>query len=145
MSETIKNYTSSVPMERSVDLIEKELIALGAANIMKKYEASELVAIMFQIDMPDDPSHLIPINLPARVASVEAYMGKHFKLSGDKLKDQARRTAWKSLLEWVQIQASFIKVGRVELLEVFLPFVWRNNQTYYSELKSGKFLVLENK
>ncbi len=144
MSE-LKNYTSSVPMERSVQLIEQELIELGATNIMKRYEKGELAAITFQIDMQGDACHLIPISLPARIEKVEAYMAKHLRLSGDKLKDQARRTAWKSLLEWVQIQAGFIKVGRVEILEVFLAYVWRDNQTYYSELKNGKFLALENK
>lgn len=137
----IKNYTSSVPVDRSVLLIEKELVEAGACLINKIYKNGKIEGIQFQINDSTSQGHMIPISLPARVNEVHAFFVLQ-KVRCDP--QQAERTAWKSLLEWVQIQMSFVKMKRADLLEVFLPYVWRGDKTYYQEIKGANFLALEN-
>lgn len=131
-----------MPVERSVNLIERELVEAGASLINKVYSKGRLSGIQFQIEDDKSTGHLIPVSLPARVEEVQAFFVSQ-KMRCDP--EQAERTAWKSLLEWVQIQMSFVKMKRADFLEIFLPYVWRGDRTYYQELKNGKFLALENK
>lgn len=147
MTANIKNYTSSVPVDRSVQLIEAELVEAGACNIMKVYEGGKLKAITFQLHKPGDNCNLVPIRLPAETEKVLEFFKKHMKgkVPEWKLEEQAERTAWKTLLEWVQIQMGMIKMDRVDALQVFLGYVWLNDQTYYQQLKTSNFLQLENK
>lgn len=142
MKIKIKNYTSSMPIERSVQLLERELVQCGAVNIQKIYKNGKIEKIMFQIDDPKSSGHLVPICLPVRVDEYRRFLASQ-GVGCNPL--QAERTAWKSLLELTMIQLDFVKMKRVELLEIFLPYVWRGDQTYYHELKNGKFLALENK
>ena len=60
----------------------------------------------------------------------------------DKIRDQASRTAWKLMQDWIEIQVSLIEMRQVEFLQVFLPYVWDGQQTYYSYLKEGNFKLL---
>lgn len=43
----LKNYTSTVPVERSVAQIERRLVAHGAHDILKLYEEKKLTGIAF--------------------------------------------------------------------------------------------------
>ena len=43
----LKNYTSSIPPDRSVALIEKKLVEVGADHIAKSYEKGKLCGIVF--------------------------------------------------------------------------------------------------
>lgn len=60
-------------------------------------------------------------------------------------KDQARRTAWKILYEWVQIQVSMIQIEQVEIMEVFLPYAYdkEKNETYFEKIKANGFKQLQ--
>lgn len=58
--------------------------------------------------------------------------------------EQAKRTAWKLLYEWVAIQVSMIQIQQVEMLEVFLPYAYdvRKEQTYFEKMKENNFKML---
>ena len=60
------------------------------------------------------------------------------------VEDQARRTAWKLLVDWVQVQASMILIGRRTALEVFLPYVYNHEtkQTFFERMQESKFKML---
>lgn len=139
--KNIKNYTSIMPVERSIFLIEQELLSIGAVQFSKFYKDGKIEGITFQLDR-NDKSRLVPISLPSRVSEVFDFMSKELGIND---RSRAERTAWKSLLEWVQIHVSFIKIGRVDALEAFLPYVQVGQHTYYQCLKSDGFLALENK
>jgi hypothetical protein len=143
----IKNYTSGVPIDRTVSKIESVLVEAGASNIMKDYAGGELKAICFTVVNPHDRTK-VSIRLPANVDEVYAVLKSEVKRprSGtlDKLKDQAGRTAWKLMQDWVEVQLSLIRMSQAEFLQVFLPYVWDGRQTFYSALKAGGFEALSD-
>ncbi len=143
----IKNYTSSVPADRSVSRIEDVLVSMGATNIAKEYKEGRLDSIQFVI-IKNGTS--IPFKLPARVDAIEKHMrGAVRRPRPDTfkhIKDQAQRTAWKLICEWVEVQASIIKLEQAEFLEVFLPYVYQINdgQTFFEKIKEKNYKALLN-
>lgn len=146
----LKNYTSSVPVERSIMLIEKLLIDAGAVNINKAIDlqTKEITGIVFQIMVNNDP---IVFKLPSKVDQCFKMMYKNISPRSahrDSVKqnvfEQAKRTAWKLLFDWVSIQVSMIQIQQVEMLEVFLPYAYdvRKEQTYFEKLKENNFKML---
>ena len=145
----VKNYTSTVPAYRSVQHIEDRLVKHGAKNILKLYnEQKHLqgVAFIIAVDGRD-----VPFRLPARIDRVEKQLRGSIKRprSGtiNRLSEQAERTAWKLLSDWVDVQISLIELDQVELMEVFLPYMYDHSkdQTFFEQMKATGFKLLEKK
>jgi hypothetical protein len=144
----IKNYTSQVPATRSVQRIEDLLVKHGSKNILKLYDQQKLTGIAFIISIDGRD---IPFRLPARVDRVEQRLRKSIKRprSGtmNKISDQATRTAWRLLSDWVEVQISLIELDQAELIEVFLPYMYdpSKEQTFFEKIKKDGFKLLENR
>lgn len=142
----LKNYTSTVSPERSVALIEKTLVDIGATHILKVYENSCLSGITFQVDYEGKP---MLFKLPANIRTIEDIMKSEIKKPREntksRIEEQAQRTAWKLLLDWVLVEASRILIGRRSVIEVFLPYVYSQHQdrTFYEYLQQNKFAMLQ--
>ena len=141
----LKNYTSGVPIDRTVSKIEAALVRGGATNIMKDYKDNILDAICFAVIMPESGQR-IAVRLPANASAVYETMRKRVKRmrrgTEDKLKEQASRTAWKLMQDWIEVQLSLIEMSQVEFLQVFLPYVWNGKTTVYNLLKEQGFKLL---
>lgn len=141
----IKNYTSTVPASRSVSKIEELLVSMGAQNINKTYKDGVLNAISFLIPVEGTT---VPFKLPAKVDQVHEALKKSYKrLTPATLRtisEQSERTAWKICSDWVEIQATIIKLHQAEFIEVFLPYVYRidSDQTFFEQLKSTNYKAL---
>lgn len=144
----IKNYTSEVPANRSVLHIEERLVQNKAKNIMKIYEGQHLAGIAFIVDVNGQD---FPFKLPARLDRVEAVlMGMYSrprKGTEAKVKDQAERTAWKILADWVDIQMSLVELDQAELVEVFMPYLYNHQKetTFFDQWKKNGMQMLEDK
>jgi len=139
----MKNYTSVVSASRSIARIEEFLIKRGALNISKTYSQGKIESIFFQIEIDNQ---VIPFKLPAnieacgRILRSEKKSGKARKLSLKNIDEQAERTAWKLLSEWVEIQMALIDMEQAEFLQVFLPYVHTDDgTTFYETLKKTNF------
>lgn len=140
----IKNYTSSVPASRSVQHIEDRLVVSGARNITKDYDLSNcLVGICFLIETQEGK---LVFKLPARIDQCEIILKARLKRSPTgtaekRIKEQAARTSWKLLSDWVDVQMSLIELGQVEMIEIFLPYIYdtKTDQTFYEVIKGEKF------
>lgn len=143
----LKNYTSTTPVSSSMGKIEKCLVSAGATDISKTYENGICIAIKFRMVVSDRPLFFM---LPARVQSCFDVMWKEVKRPRPNTKqlilDQAERTAWKIVCDWVEVQLSMIMLEQAEALEVFLPYVYNpaTNQTFYHQLKDKGFKQLTN-
>jgi len=146
----LKNYTSSVPVERSIMLIEKMLNDAGALSIIKynNPETKEPEALIFSIMIEGKP---VLFKLPSKIKQCYDVMIKNYaaksaikKTVQENVLAQSKRTAWKLLHDWVAIQVSMIQIQQVEALEVFLPYAWNPNkdQTYFQSVKESGFKLL---
>ena len=136
----LKNYTSSVPAIRSIAQIEAKLASKGARQILKEYDVEgHVTSIAFILEIEGVE---LPFKLPARIENCETI------LKGDlsprarpetvkKVPAQAERTAWKIVLDWVEVQMSMIELAQVEFLEIFLPYLFNagTKQTYFETIK----------
>lgn len=141
---TLKNYTSTVPVERTLARIEAALAKAGATAITKDYTAGQIRALCFRVRLPD--ARDLTIRLPANEDQVRRAMleGRTRLRAGTELRvtEQARRTAWKLMQDWVEVQLSLIAMQQAEFLEVFLPYAWDGKRTFYQTVRESHFKML---
>jgi len=144
----VKNYTSLVDVSKSVQHIESRLVKQGAKNIFKHYNDKkklEGIAFIIAVDGKD-----VPYRMPAKVDQVERILRTAITRprpeTMKRVADQAERTAWKLVSDWVEINLSLIELGQAEFMEVFLPYVYDHgkNQTFFESMKQDGFKLLEN-
>jgi hypothetical protein len=143
----IKNYTSSTPAQNSINDIERILIGMGARNIAKEYDGfGKVDSILFGI--PKDGS-TVPVKLPGRRDAIAKLFIKEYRRNPSKAQIenahlQAERTAWRNVKEWVELQATMIKLEQVEFMEVFMPYIYSmdKRKTIFELAKENKFQKL---
>lgn len=141
----IKNYTSSVPIIRSISQIEDRLVEAGATHISKSYNNGKPDGILFQMIQDGIP---VTFQLPAKIDSVRKHFIKRQKnrrLSQgqiDHIHAQAERTAWKILSDLVHIRLSYIELESAEFIQLFLADAFDGKETFYDKLKAGGFKQL---
>lgn len=143
----IKNYTSSVSAGQSITQIERLLVKMGARNIAKEYDGfGKTDSILFSIPRGES---VVPIKLPARREAIKKVLLNQYKRTPNKgqienAAQQADRTAWRNVKDWVEIQATMIELDQVELMEVFMPYIYRmdKGKTIYEIAKDNHFQKL---
>ncbi|MES2004322.1 MAG: hypothetical protein V4450_07360 [Bacteroidota bacterium] len=142
----LKNYTSTVPASTSMARIEKALVSGGATDISKKYNEGVCTGITFRMLIANRTPMFF--QLPAKIEPCFNVLWKEVKRpqadTRKKIMEQAERTAWKIIADWVQIQLSMIMLEQAEPLQVFLPYVYNpaKEQTFYEQLKESSFKAL---
>jgi hypothetical protein len=145
----LKNYTSKVPVSRSIQHIEDCLIKRGAKNIMKMYDGQkrlESLCFIIAIDGKD-----MPFQLPAKVDNAEMILKAAVRRPNNgtlgRIRIQAERTAWKLQSDWVDIQMSLIELNQVAIMQAFLAYVYfpAQKKTYFEMIKDGGYKLLTEK
>jgi len=144
----IKNYTSQVPVSRSVQRIEDCLIKFGAKNILKIIDNGKITGLAFVVSINGKD---FPFKLPARIDKIV----KHFQEKSKSMTasaatrafEQAERTAWRLLHELIEIQMSLIHLEQTEIMEIFMPYIFDStkNETLFEKMKKEDFNLLEHK
>ena len=92
----LKNYTSGIAAEKSIQAIEKLLVSHGATNILKEYgPQGELAAIAFMINEPKEGKMSFKLYARSKVVEkllMEEYTRPH-KGTFKKISEQAEKTA----------------------------------------------------
>lgn len=141
----LRNYTSTVPVEKSVAAIERLLAEAGATHIIRTYAEKRLTGFIFALAVAGKS---ITFKLPANPAAVKNILAKEMKRPRagtlKLLQEQSERTAWKLLHEWVAIQISLIQMGQADAVQVFLPYVYDTlkGETLYEIHKANGFKAL---
>ena len=159
----LKNYTSNVPVSETIHNIEKVLIRCGVSGITKEYGPTpgDIAAVTFHIQTdPNLPKFTIrlPVDkekclqalwldyvagdkLNDKGDSINAY-GSRKKKRRAEFAQQAERTAWKIIQDWVEVQMSMIQTRQAEFTEVFMPYIFDGKETIYQRVKSGNLPLL---
>jgi len=135
----ILNYSTSIPVNRSISEIQGKLVAHGARAIMVNYN-NDQVAESLSFIVPGKEGEL-PFRLPANIKAVETIMRRD-RLPGYTREGQAARVAWRILKDWIEAQMAIIEAEMVSIEEVFLPYLLANdNQTLFQVMKNRGFLL----
>jgi hypothetical protein len=143
----LKNYTSQVPVARSLDFMKRKLVQHGARQIMEQYSVDGRItglAFILNVDGTE-----IPFKVPARVEECERILMENLapgalEKTRKRIPAQAERTAWKIMSDWVEVQMAMVELAQVEVMEVFLPYVYdvAQDRTFFDSLKAGGFKAL---
>lgn len=157
----LKNYTSEVSVSQTISRIEHILIGSGVSGIQKEYHqnvAGKIVALTFTIRlaetswtirMPVDEEKALQClwlayadgdQLTPNGAEIQ-YGSRKNKKRGE-FRQQAERTAWKIMQDWIEVQMSMIQMQQADFQQVFLPYVWDGKQTLYDRVKATGFRAM---
>lgn len=146
----LKNYTSN--SANTFNNIQKCLAEHKAQQIMFDYnDNGKIAGVAFALKIDE---RMVGFKLPARVEKVEQIFLEEKKnkprnryyygtmtLTTDE-KDQAYRTAWANIKDWIVAQMAMIDTGMVKPEEVFLPYaVTREGVTYFEAIKNNNFML----
>lgn len=130
-----------MPTWRTIARIEEVLAEAGVQGIQKEFDGGRLSALSFVVLLPN--SHPVKIRLPADTKAVYQTMASAVKKPHrgtlERIKEQADRTAWKLMQDWVEVQISLIQMQKIDFLQVFLPYVWDGERTFYTALKDSGY------
>lgn len=129
----ILNYTTEVPVERTLREIKAILLARKAASLTEVYTDGKVTAIEFVY--PTGWGNR-PFLLPAKPAAVLSQMLAHRNAGKSRydryyvdpakvpqsMRDQAERTAWRTVKDWLEAQMALMISGQVLFEQVFLPY-----------------------
>lgn len=135
------NYTTKVPVVRSVAEIQKLLVKHGASSIMQDYDDDqELIAISFSLKLNNQQ---LAFRLPIDWKSTYAVMNMDDTPSRYVYEDQARRVSWRIVKDWVEVQLAIAETGMVTIPQVFLPYAIREDgRTLYQVIAEDPQLLL---
>jgi len=141
--KSIQNYTSTVPAIRSISEIEEMLVEIGATGFQKDYVDKKICGLRFIVEMPGVRR---VFSIPAKPEVVYAILtkGKRIqKRSEQSYLDQAERTAWRIVRDWVEIQCTMVKMQQADAFEVFLPYMLnKSGETMYKCFSKADFKLL---
>ena len=144
------SYTTSVPVNRTVNEIERVLTQHGAIAIQKQYDGGGYcTSVAFKITGPEGD---IPFLLPMDVEAVQQVLKNQYEAGKIKSRDytdldHARRVGWRIVLRWVEAQMAIIETRIVTIEQVFLPYaVTKDGRTIYEKyIEAPKYFMLPRK
>lgn len=113
------NYTTTVPVERTVGKVQQMLVKAGAQGIAHSYTGQVLTGLAFTVQAPYGPQ---TYSLPVDLDRVRSVLVKQRVAPRYSTKEHSARVAWKILHDWVAAQLAIIETEMVGLDQVLLPY-----------------------
>jgi len=144
----VKNYTTEVPLAKTISEIQQLLAENGATGIAFDYDGQgKLKALFFRINSEGKE---LPFRLPAKPDNV--YHALHGdapshqqRRYGEQWREAAERIAWRVCKLWLEAQITHINLDQAKPQEVFLPYlVMPNQKTLYEPMEENRFLLPGN-
>ncbi len=118
--KSIKNYTTTVPVTRTVSEIMEILAQHGAVEISTKWRHHRITSLSFcwSGSIFELPSRLEKVHLVLQAG----YVRGEVSLAQSSL-DHAECVAWRNLKDWVDAQFALIDSHTAQVPELFLSFM----------------------
>lgn len=130
----IANYTTGVPVSRSMMEVQELLMRAGAKSVRIDYQDREPHALAFLLTIHDtDVPYQLPANAEGMLRAMKAdrKVPRHFCNL-----DRARMVAWRTVKDWLRAQFALVEAEQATLAEVMLPYaVTASGRTLYRELE----------
>lgn len=138
----ILNYTTKIDPAKTAGEIQSLLGAKGAQSVSTQYIKGEAVAVFFAIEVN---GMMVNFRLPCNWEGVLQSFKRDRKVPRSaETEEQAKRTAWRIIKDWVEAQLAIIESGQAQMAEVFMPYAMVDNgQTIYQRLTENPQLLLE--
>ena len=137
MRKGLKNYTSDARVENSLAKIEAFVVKQGATQFSKEYKDGLVLDVVFIIPIL---SGELPIRLPARVEQVKQKLYGKRSTYTPAMEEQARRTAWANIRDWLDAQMALIETEQVKVEEIFLPYMTdQSGKTLFEYMQENQF------
>lgn len=138
----ILNYTTQIDTHKTAGEIQLMLAASGALAVMCEFEGKDVAAISFRADLNGQIlSFRLPINCEGVYRNLKANRNIRSRY---KNMDQAKRTAWRIVKDWIAAQLALVEAEQAELSEVFFPYLQDNTGvTVYNKIRAGNLKLLE--
>lgn len=137
----IKNYTTTINVNKTIEEIQGILSKHGATAIMTEYDNGNVTGLSFKIMTPRGE---LGIRLPSNTDRVLQVLKKQRK-NNNQVKDtfeQANKVEWRIIKDWVDAQMAILETEMVEMEQIFLPYVLNNRgKTLYQEFKDNQLLL----
>lgn len=138
----LKNYTTKINANKTIGEIQEILAKHKAKAILTEFDdEGEAMSLSFKVESTKGE---IGIKLPANIEKV-CHVLKKQKEKNNQIcdtKEQAKRTAWRNLKDWIDIQMALLETEQVEMEEIFLPYmVNRNGQTLYQAFQNNQLMI----
>jgi hypothetical protein len=116
----ILNYTTKISADKTVGEIQSMLGKRGADSVSIQYQNSRPAAVMFDLKVGVNN---VRFRLPCNVEGVLKAMQNDRSIPrSSKTMEQAERTAWRIVKDWVEAQLAIIEAGQAVMEEVFMPY-----------------------
>lgn len=143
----LKNYTTTISIEKTISEIEKILAINGASHIFKMYDDKGVPsALAFKIKV--DGERYIDFKLPMESEKIFEVFKKSKIEKRYKNIEQAKRTGWRIIKDWIYAQMALIEIHVVKFEQVFLPYMYdiKTDQTLFQKYEERNFdFALEDK
>lgn len=138
------DYTTSVPVSRTVAQVQAKLVERGARAVTLKYDnRGRIEALAFEVSTPNGQ---IPIRLPvdtlATLKVLRKQAANHEIPPRYANEEHAYRVAWRIIKDWVEAQMSLLETEMVRMEQIFLPYIiTKSGQTVYQVMAEKNFLL----
>jgi hypothetical protein len=140
----ILNYTTEVPVDRTLAEIQRLLARQGARSILTDYdEQGSPVKISFLIEAPyGRQGYVLPANVDA-VFAVMARQNAQGKIPARYVKrEHAARVGWRIVKDWLEAQLAIVETEMVTFDQIMLPYMQvERGRTLYEVVKERQFLL----
>lgn len=131
------NYTTTVPVSRSLSQVTDLLARSGARQIMTEYaEDGTPIGVTFSIATPEGArAFTLPVQVHRVVAVVKADRSVPPRF---RTPEQGTRVAWRIMKDWLEVQLAIVATDMVTLSQVMLPYMRAaDGRTFYEDYLDG--------
>jgi hypothetical protein len=137
----IKNYTTKVPANQSIQEIQESLLKHGATQFLLEYEqgTGRIQSLKFILELGGQK---IPFSMPLNWQVFQKVM----KEQGNRRwndEDYCYRVAWRVLRDWVMVNMALYETQMIDFRQMFLAYaVMKDGRTLFEQVVTDpKFLL----
>lgn len=144
----ILNYTTKIDAEQTIGEIQKMLSRHGVSAMMTEYEGPNVSSVSFQLTIDGKKMGFkLPCNWRAvrEIFKKQGITGGSVRHPDHNVDNQAIRTAWRIIAEWVGAQLALVEINMVTVPQIFLPYaIMRDGRTLSEHVETNPDFLLES-